>query len=580
MKDRIKVILKFIKPHKYKFLLLFTCVVVTTFSGAVYPYIFGRLVDEVFYGKNLSVFYEIIIIYGIVYALNQLFHFILNMSWANLMTKFLFDIRKAIFLKTLSYEGKILSSLHSGDIIYRMGTDTEQFMTFIHGNTFYLFARILNLLISIGFLAYICWPFALFAILITPIVVFISRQYSKKVNEIYKQFSEKSGFLSSWLFEMVKGMQEVRLLSAVKIVISDYIGKTARIVRLQIKANKIEVTSERVNSGISLIWQLALYIISAIFIAGGYLTIGGFTACVSYLGTCIYSFNALNYHLTGMTRNMVSVDRVCATLNDKSERKNGKPIVISSSDIKFDKVCFSYNKEIEVLKGLSFAISFGERVALVGRSGEGKSTIANMLLGFYEPNSGKILIDNQNISEFSLHSLREQIGIVHQETILFDGSIRYNLIFLNDKSRDSEIFDALKRAYLYDFVASLPDGLDTVIGSGGRSLSGGQKQRLAVTRIFLKNPKILIFDEATSSLDNEAEQVIKDSWDKLCEGRTIVIIAHRLSTILGADKILVLQDGIIVGYDTHEKLLQACSTYFELFKEQYSPQAEGVTLDA
>lgn len=572
MKNRTKIMLNFVKPHKFKFIILFTCVLITTFVGSIYPYIFGRLVDEVFYGKDLSVFYQIIIMYGAVFLFNQAFHLILNMSWANLMTRFLYDIRKAIFLKTLAYEGKTLASIHSGDIIYRMGTDVEQFMNYIHWNTFYLAARVIDLILAIGFLSYIFWPFAIFAVAFTPIIVSISRHFAKKVSSIYKSLSDSSGILSSWLFEIIKGLQEVKLLSATKGVISDYTGSTIKIARLQIKANRVEVVSERINSGVSLLWQLVLYIVSAIFIISGNLTLGGFTACVAYFGKCISAFNALNNHLTGISGNMVSVDRVCTALNIECEREDGEFLPVLSGNIEFCDVHFAYSQEIEVLKGISFSVHSGERIALVGRSGAGKSTIANMLLGFYEASSGKVTIDNHNISDFNLHSLREQVGIVHQETIIFDGTIRYNLIFTDDNSRDEELINALKQASLYEFITSLPEGLDTEIGASGRELSGGQKQRLAVARIFLKNPKILIFDEATSSLDSEAEQIIKDSWDELCEGRTIIIIAHRLSTILGADKILVLQDGIIVGYDSHDQLLETCKTYNELFKEQYVDQ--------
>lgn len=577
MKKRIKVIIKFAKPHKWKFIVLLFCIIATIFSSALYPYIFGRLVDEVFYAKNLSVFLNILFIYGIIFLLNQTLHFVLNISWAKLMTRFLFDIRKAIYEKVLSYGGKTLSRMHSGDIIYRMGADTEQFMNYIHWNTFYLTARILNLIISISFIAYLSWPIAIFTIIITPISVYTSRHFSKMVKKYYSKITENSGLLSSWLFEMIKGMQEIKLLSAGKGVLSDYVGKTIKIVRLQIKANKVEMVSDRINSGMSLIWQLILYAASAFFIFNGNLTLGGFTACVSYFGECISSFNAFNNHLTGIAGNLVSVDRVCATLEEMSEdyKTDAPTIVIDHGKIDFDKVSFSYNEEMNVLNNISFTVSPGEKVALVGHSGAGKSTIANLVMKLYEVQQGEIRVDDTNIAKCDLHSLRSQIGIVHQDTILFDGTIRYNLTFSDDNTKDVEIFNALKRAHLYEFITSLPDGLDTVIGSNGRSLSGGQKQRLAVARIFLKNPKIIIFDEATSSLDNEAEQVIKESWNQLCEGRTIVIIAHRLSTIISADKILVLHEHKIVGFDTHNNLLEDCNIYIQLFKEQYSLQ-EGV----
>ena len=490
------------------------------------------------------------------------------------MTRFLFDIKKSIYSKVLSYSGKTLSGLPFGDIIYRMGADTEQFMSYIHWNIFYLSARVLEIVISIAIIAYLCWPLAIFTIVITPIAVYTSLYFAKNVKAIYKKIAKDTGLLSSWLFEIINGMQEIKLFAATRRILSDYIGKTIKIVRLQIKANKVEVVSDIVNSGISLIWQLILYIASTIFIFNGYLTLGGFTACVNYFGTCIVMFGALNGHLKSIADNMISIDRVCEVLEESSEQYNSDhpQIDIAEGNIKFENVSFSYDDKINVLNEVSFSIVSGETVAIVGHSGAGKSTIVNLILKFYKIQKGNVYIDGLDIEKFNLYSLRSQIGIVHQETILFDGSIRYNLVFSDDKRNDEVILNALKRAHLYEFVSSLPDELDTIIGREGRALSVGQKQRLVVARMFLKNPKILMFDEATSSLDNEAEQVIKESWNQLCEGRTIIIIAHKLSTIINADRILVLHDGNIVGYNTHNTLLETCAIYNQLFNEQYSLQ--------
>ena len=366
MKDRIKTIVSFARPHKYKFMVLFICVIITTFSGSIYPYIFGRLVDEVFYEKNLSLFYQIVILYGCVFLFNQALHFILNLFWAKLMTRFLFDIRIKIFSKVLSLPGIKLSSIQSGDILFRMGHDVEQFMNYIHWNTFYLIARITNLALSIGFLSAIYWPFALFAIIATPVVVYVSKSFSKKIKTIHKIKVGESGFLSSWLFEIIKGMQEIKLLSALKGVLSDYVGYTIKITRLHIKESVLQVVSDRVNSGISLVWQLILYSVSAILVINGNITLGGFTACVSYFGKCIGSFNALNNHLTAIPENIVSIDRVSDILNEESEKDEGDEIEIRKGDIEFRDIHFSYTEELEVLKGLNFKIRQGERVALVG----------------------------------------------------------------------------------------------------------------------------------------------------------------------------------------------------------------------
>jgi ABC-type multidrug transport system fused ATPase/permease subunit len=494
------------------------------------------------------------------------------MSWARLMTKFLFDIRSAIFQKVLSYRGEKLTNLYSGDLIARMNYDVAEFMNFIHWNVFYTIGGILNLLLSLGFIFYLNGWIGLFTLALTPLIVYTSRKFSKMAKKFYQEIAEKNGLLSSWLFEIMKGMQEIRLLGAAKNVLSDYVGKTVKIMRLQIKSGSVEIAAERVNAGISLLAQMVLYVISAIFIINGNLTVGGFTACVSYFGTCTAVFNTLNNKVVNIAANMVSIDRVADILNETSEQYNSHVpnITIEKGDISFSDVWFRYQNEIDVLKSISFRIAPGERVALVGHSGAGKTTIANLLYKLYETDCGTICIDGINVNEYNLHNLRDQIGIVHQETILFDGTIRFNLSFSNDQKVDNQLWKALKMAHLDAYIATLPSGLDTQIGSGGIAFSGGQKQRLAIARIFVKNPKILIFDEATSSLDHETEGVITSCWEELCKDRTILVIAHRLSTILNSDKVAVIADGRIVGFEHHRNLLETCPAYVELFQEQYS----------
>lgn len=573
VKEKLKFIYKYAKPHKFKFILLFSCIIITNFSGSLYPYIFGKLVDEVFYNKNIDKFLWFVGIYGIVYLFTQIMHFVLNMSWASLMTKFLFDIRTAIFNKVLSFKGKKLAEIYSGDIISRMEVDTKEFMSFIHNNVFYFIGGIQRMALAVFFIFYINFWIGIFTIVLTPLVIYISRHFSAKAKKYYREAANKNGLLSSWLFEIIKGMQDIKLLGASKNILTDYVGKTVKIMRLQIKSGKVEVLSERVNSGISIFAQIILYTMSAVFIINGNLTVGGFTACMSYFGTCTMVFNNLNNRIVNISSNMVSVERVMEIFNEESEDYNisSSKTQIMFGNITFHNVWFSYNNDIDVLKNISFKISQGEIISLVGHSGVGKSTIANLIYKLYEVNKGEIYIDDVNINEYNLYSLREQIGIVHQDNIIFDDTIRFNLTFHNDisKDEDEKIWQALKAAHLSDFVRLLPNGLDTIIGAHGIGVSGGQKQRLSITRIFLKNPKILIFDEATSSLDYEAETIIRSSWNKLCKDRTIIIIAHRLSTILGSNKIAVIDNGQIVGFDNHTALLQSCRTYSELFREQY-----------
>lgn len=576
MKKNIAVIIRFAKPYKFKFSFLLFCILLATFTGCLYPYIFSNLVDEVFFNKNLDVFLSIVIKYGIVYFLNQFMHFFINMIWASLMTSFLFDIRSSIFKTVMAYRVKKLINIYSGDIIYRMGTDVEQFLNFIHWNIFYSIASILNLVTSIGFILYINVFLGLFTIIFTPIIVYISGFFSKKVKKIYSEISQSNGRLFSWLFEILRGMQEIRIIGATTTIISNFVRKTIKILRLQITASKVEVVSERITSGISLLSQIIMYGVSAIFIYNGYMTVGGFTACITYFNTCINVFGGLNNRILSISNNMVSVERVISVLNESVEKYNDNSDIrkIEKGKIDIINVSFSYTDNIKVLKDVSININPGEIISLVGNSGAGKTTIANLLCRFYDVEQGLILIDNKNIKEYNLRDLRNQIGIVHQENIIFCGTIRYNISFSNDCELDDNIWEALKMSGLYDFVKSLPYKLDTIIGKNGVDFSGGQKQRLIISRVFYKDPKILIFDEATSSVDNESESIIRESWHKLCYGRTIIVIAHRLSTILNSNKIAVLEEGKIVGFNSHDILINECKQYKDMFKKQLFTKKE------
>lgn len=576
MNKKLRLILRFAKPHKGKFLILFSCITITTCIAALFPYLLGRLVDEVFYEKNMDRFLFITLSYGGLYLINQLLHFGLNMSWVNLWTKFLFDIRRAIFKKVLSMKGNELSSIYSGDIINRMNADTEEFMNFIHWNVFYNIGGLICLLSSTGFIFYLSWQLAIVTIILTPISVYTSSIFAKKLKKILKDLKEDKGILSSWLFEILKGMQDIKLLCAAGNVLSQYTGRLVKITRLQVKASKVEVVSERVNTGMSLVAQLALYLIAAVLIINGQFTIGGFTAVVSYFGTCVRTFRNLNTRINNIAGNMVSIERVMDVLEKESEvyNKHKKPFEITRGDITFNNVRFRYNNDIEILKGINLNITAGDVVSFVGYSGAGKTTLVNLIYKLYEVTDGAILIDGKDIDEFNLHNLREQIGIVHQDTYIYDASIRYNLIFADDNRSDDKLYNALEKAHLKEYIESLPEGLDTILGANDTALSGGQRQRLAIARIFLKNPKILIFDEATSSLDYESEMIIKESWTELCTGRTILVIAHRLSTIINSDKIAVLVKGKVKGYDSHANLINNNENYMKLFKEQYFDKRE------
>lgn len=569
MRKNLKLIWSFAKNYKLRFIILYFCILTTTFIGSAYPYIFGQLVDEVFYGKNMSVFIQIVLIYGGLFFVGQLLHFLLNITWAYLMTRFLFTARKALFDKTLSLKAKFLHDMQTGDIVKRMRDDVNEFMSFIHWNVLYLSAGVISLLIALGMIFYFNVYIGIVTVVLTPIITYLTLRFGNKVKALYTKTRKEDGILQSWFLEILKGMREVVTLAAVKKVVYRYTKHYIKIIRYSIETNKIETVSERVGKGITLLARMFVYAMCGYFVWRDQFTVGAFVSVIAYFGTVTSNLSSLSQKWVAIQNNMTGVERVRFLLEQESEEHFVIPLNVLQGEIEFDHVKFAYKHGDDVLNDVSLTIRNGEKVALIGKSCAGKSTMASLMLAFIRPDEGKIRIDGQDITKINLESLRSQIGIVWQDILVFDGTIRQNLQVAKPNATDGEICNALRKANLLEFINALPQGLDTIIGQAGQGLSGGQKQRLSIARIFLKDPKILIFDEATSSLDVESERAIKDSWNELSTGRTMLIIAHRLSTIRDADKVAVLADGRIVACANHSQLLGNCLEYDELYAKQH-----------
>jgi ABC-type multidrug transport system fused ATPase/permease subunit len=542
-----------------------------TLTNLIYPYLNGKIVNIAFYDKDMTAFLNLCFIYAGILFFNQFVVTTLNnLISSHLMTGFVFDIRRALFKKILRKKGKDLSGMYSGDMISRMNNDTTDIMNLIFWSGLWGYSNLLHIIFAVCFMFYYNFLLGAITVVLVPVVFFTSKHFKNKSQNVNKDISKEQGKLSSYLFEIMKNLQEIKILSACKKVKSFYLSKTTSINKMIVESGRIDVTTERVNSFVSLIAQLVIFLICAYFIVKGQMQLGVFVAAVSYFNMAVNFFSSINGKIVDVGKQIVSVQRVVDILNENEEDyKESQPAKqIKDGTIEFNNVTFGYTENKHVLKGINLRIDAGSTIGIVGKSGAGKTTMANLLYKLYNVDGGELLIDGMNVNEYNLRSLRSQVGIVHQEAILYDNTLRYNLSFTNNKDNDDALLEAIKKVALYDVFLSLPNGLDTLLGTDGQELSGGQKQRLAIARILVKNPKILIFDEATSFLDSQNEEIIRNVMSDMSKDRTVIIIAHRFSTIRNCDKIAVLADGVVIGYDTHDELIKSNKTYIDLFREQ------------
>ncbi len=652
----MKFIYKTTKGYRRQFLFLLFTILFGTVTGAMFPYVTGKIVDEIFYKQQMKGFLMYFFLYAGLYFVNQCSHGALNYLWAHLKASYVVDIRKQCFRHLLQLKASVWTSMKSGDVMKRIMDDTECFLEFIHRSLFYVLANFLQLAISIGYLLYTNWLLGLVAIVMTPIVAMSIRYFTAKLKVRHKQIQTGKGLVEAWILEMMTGISQWKLLNAGSKVKMDYERKTKEVIEEQMAVGYEELTSSTVNEALTLLGQLCVYVIAAFCIAKDTITVGQFVACAAYFSTCATYFNALGKKLTDISGNLVGIRRVEELMSRETEQDTpgAGDIEIVQGGILFQNVSFGYDRhdasaecssihkrrkglggvpagnndgvdnvdnadgtdttgnignrgntdnkdnkdnkgninntdntdnterlnnknpeKIAVLENFNLDIAPGEKLAFVGKSGEGKSTLMQLLCRLYEPDAGRIYVDGILLSKYTLRSLRSQLAVVQQDNGLFYGSLRKNISLSDDKRDDARLWEILEGLKLKELVEELPEGLDTLVGTGGRALSGGQKQRIAIARCIFRQPKILLLDEATSALDEETERAVNAFIYEQLPDTTILSVAHRFSTVLAADKAVVLEHGHVAAVGNHESLMQESALYKALY-EEYQRSAKVV----
>ncbi|MGN0902334.1 MAG: ABC transporter ATP-binding protein, partial [Succinivibrio sp.] len=461
-----------------------------------------------------------------------------------------------------------------GSVIMRFAGDADTATTGLINNLKLFLQKLFSSLSLIVVLLYNSWQLSIIAVGVLLLIVYPMKIVRKRIKQITQRSLKASAKMGTFYFETYSGIKIIKSFNLHNIISGKYKENYQNLFILGMKivrdTNWLAPFMHLVTAfGVAGVLYFGLYLIEV-----GTITPGAFVAFLAALIMLYTPVKSIGNNYIAVQNSLLALERITELFKAHSyecdEKVGCKDIATISKNIVFDHVDFSYDGEKKVLRDITFEVPVGKKIALVGNSGGGKSTVCSLIPRLYDIDSGRILIDGTEIHDISIESLRDQISMVFQDNFLFDGTIKENLLYGKENATDEEISNAVKSAFLDDFVNKLPCGLDTVIGERGLMLSGGQRQRLAIARAILKNAPLVILDEATSALDNKSEKVVQQALDKLMEGRTTIVIAHRLSTVMDADTIFVINDGRIVDSGTHNELLAQHGAYEVLYKSQFA----------
>ncbi|MCL6590391.1 MAG: ABC transporter ATP-binding protein/permease [Firmicutes bacterium] len=546
------------------------CVVLTAVFSLIQPLLWAKVVVNLFDKKFQAVIFYIGLT-TLIWALNSLVDFIKNYFFTSINQGIIYDLRKVTYGKVLDMPARAFDEMRVGDFISRIHGDVSIVSGVFTDNIVTIIIDILTVLIVGIIIFYLSVPLAIITLISFPISFFVFSLFGRKIRKNTDALLLTNDSFFSNLQQSVSGIREVKALGIKNVVFNKFCGISENLRKENVKINLINNVALLCNGFVNAIFQTLVMLAGAYFIIRKSLSMESFIAFSSYsvqFSASLFRITKLNTKvqeaLSSLTRLFTLIDELDYT----GEVFGTKVIKEFKREIEFKEVTFSYEEGREVVSGVSFKIPRGGKTSLVGRSGSGKTTIFNLLLNFYSPQQGEILIDGINIRELEETCLRNLISVVRQEPFLFNASLRENLLYAKPGASEEEIEKALKAAYLDEFVSSLPDGLDTIIDENSVNLSGGQKQRVAIARALLKNSSIILFDEATSSLDNESQYYIRNAINDLAREKTVIIIAHRLFTVMESDRILVLDNGRIIGAGVHSELIQTNPEYQKLYETE------------